>query len=263
MVGFPYRAAAVSVVAAALVLAGGCAPQLDRIEVSLQENTDQVALLRAEQQRIRQELEAISALLRLDQDVGLESDAQRLAKIGQLSTRIEQLIQTLEDNAQYMRNLSARVDLLATRAGVATLGEFKGPAPGDEEGTGDDLPEEGRAIFRAAQLDRNRGNLELAREGLREFLQKYDRSELADDALYELGDLAYGEKEYSQALSHFQDLFDRFPASEKVPAGMYKSARCMQSIGREVEGRELLQRLIDQYPESAEAALARQDLQQE
>ena len=245
----------------AACLVAGCAPQLDRIETELQENTDEVAKLRAEQQHLRQEVQAVNALPRLDQDLGSEGDAQRLVRIGQLGTKIDQLIQKLDDNAEYMRRLSARVDLLAGRAGLPTVGIYTGRLPGEvDASTMDDLPEEGRAIFQAAQLDRNRGNIELARQGLEEFLSRFGNSELADDALYWLGDLAYGEKEYAQALSYFQDLFDRFPASETIPAAMLKSAYCLQSLGREIESREFMQRLVDEHPDSPEAAQAREQL---
>ena len=248
-------------VGAGLVVLVGCAPQLDRMEAELQRNADEIAKLRAEQQHLSQEIETVNNLLRLDQNNGAESNALRLARLGQLATKMDQLIYKLDDNAEYMRNLSARVDLLASRAGIPTVGEYKGVPPGEGTLQGmDELPEEGRAIFQAAQLDRNRGNTEMAREGLEEFLTKYGNSELADDALYWLGDLSYGEKEYSQALSQFQDLFDRFPSSERIPAALLKSAYCLQSLGRPIESQEFLQRLVDQYPDSPEAAQARERL---
>ncbi len=246
---------------AGLLLLAGCAPQLDRIETELQANTEEISKMRVEQQRLRQDLEAINGLLRLGQDSGAETDAQRLARISQLGLKIDQLIQKLDDNTQYMRSLSARVDLLATGAGVPTLGEYKGPLPGASADSAlAELPEEGRAIFRAAQLDRNRGNTEMAREGLQEFLEKYGNSELADDAIYWLGDLAYGERQYSQALGHFQDLFDRFPQSEYGSASMLKSAYCLQYLGRDIESREYLERLIAEYPDTPEAKQAEDEL---
>ena len=46
------------------------------------------------------------------------------------------------------------------------------------------LPEEARSIYQAAQLDRSRGNVEMAREGFREFLRRFPQSDLADNAAY-------------------------------------------------------------------------------
>jgi tol-pal system protein YbgF len=235
----------------------GCAPQLDRIEVSVQENRDEISRLQAENKKMLQEVQALGQLLRMDRDAGDESSAMRLAKLSQLSTRLDQLMQKLDDNAEYMRDLSARVDLLATRQGIPTLGEYKPPAA-TSVGT-ETLPEEGRAIFEMAELDRNRGNVALAKSGFEEFLSKYGNSELSDDALYWLGDLSYGEGDDAAALGYFEDMLDRFPASEKVPAAMYKARACLLNLGRPDEAGTMGAALVERYPDSAEAALLQAD----
>ena len=152
-----------------------------------------------------------------------------------------------------MRNLSARVDLLATRQGIPTLGEYKPPASSSV--ATETLPEEGRSIFEMAELDRNRGNIDLARSGFEEFLSKYGNSELSDDALYLLGDLAYGEGDNAAALGYFEDMLDRFPASERAPAARYKARACLLNLGRPDEARAMGEVLVEMYPDSEEAAL--------
>lgn len=240
---------------AAACLLAGCAPQLNRIEVAVQDNRDEIGRLQAENRRLLQEVEALGQLLRMESDVGDETSAMRLAKLSQVSTRLDQLLQKLDDNAQYMRDLSARVDLLATRQGIPTLGEYRAP-PKD---AAQSLPEEGRSILEAAELDRTRGNVELARQGFAEFLQRYGDSEAADGALYWLGDLAYGAGEYDEALARFSELRRRFPTSAWAPAAMYTSRSCLLALGRQQEAWDLGGELIDTYPDSAEAALLREN----
>jgi tol-pal system protein YbgF len=237
----------------------GCAPQLDRIEAELAETNSELAEIRKDQQEMREQIEKVNHLFRIDQNTDVQSTAQRMAKIDQLSQKITQLMLKLDDNNEYMRSLSARVDLLATRAGIPTLGEYKGT--GQNPGEYDPLPEEGRAIFQAAQLDRNRGNNDMAKEGFTEFLDKYGNSELADDALYWLGDLAYGEEQFEAALTHFEKLLNDYPFSDHCPAAMLKSAYTLQALGRNQESGAQFQKLIDVYPESAEAALAKERLE--
>jgi tol-pal system protein YbgF len=241
-------------------LLSGCAPQMERIETGVNQNAGQIAEIRAELRQLRQEQQVVSELLRIEQDAGVETDAQRGAKITQLSTKIDQLMQKLDDNAEFMRSLSARVDLLATRAGVPTLGEYKPPPTAPRGQELEPLSEEGRAIFQAAELDRSRGNTALAREGFQEFLARYGRSELADDALYWLGDLAYGEGRYDEALAFFLDLLKRFPATDRAPAAMLKAAYSLQELNRSDESRRMFEQLRDTYPASAEAALAAEQL---
>lgn len=240
-----------------LMLAGlaltGCAPQLNRIEVSVQDNQDSIARMQVENKRLTQEVMALGSLLRMDRDAGDESSAMRLAKLSQVATRMDQLLQKLDDNAEYMRDLSARVDLLATRQGIPTLGEYKAPTPSDV--SGETMPEEGRSILEQAELDRNRGNVDLAQEGFEEFLQRYGNSEAADGAIYWLGDIAYGKGENEQALGYFEDLLAKYPSSEKAPAALYKGRSCLLALGRDNEAWEWGGKLLSDYPNSGEAAL--------
>ena len=251
------RAAATAALAVfAGALAAGCAPQLDRIEVGVQENRDEISVLQAENKRMMQEVQALGQLLRMDRSAGDESSAMRLAKLEQVSTRLDQLLQKLDDNAQYMRDLSARVDLLATRAGIATLGEYKEYSP-PGGGAATALPEEGRAILEAAELDRSRGNVDLARAGFTEFLEKYPRSEAADRATYWLADLEYVEGRTEEALARYEELIAAYPQSEFMPAALYKARACLLGLGRQEEGWAYGSRLLEDYPASDEAAQLR------
>lgn len=251
-----YRQAAVLGTAAVLALLAGCAPQLDRIEVGIQENHDEIAQLQAENRRVVQEMDALGQLLRMESNAGDESSAMRLAKLSQVSARLDQLLQKLDDNAEYMRDLSARVDLLATRSGVPTLGEYRPPTRTAEATP---LPEEGRTILEVAELDRSQGNMELARSGYREFLEKYPGAEAGDRALYGLGDLDYGMDGHEEALVWFQRLVDEYPGSMYAPAALYKSRTCLMALGRTEEAWDMGGRLLHEHPDSPEAALLREE----
>jgi len=237
-------------VGAGLLALSGCAPQFDRIEEAVLRNGQEIERLQREQTLLRQQVEAIDTLLRFDQDAGMTADARGSAKLGHLSQKIDQLIQKLDDNASFTRNLSARVDLLTTRAGVSPLGA---PAAGE-------LPEEGRAVFRAALRDRSRGESELARQGFRDFLERHGQSELSDDARYWLAELDYADGRHAAALTAFQSLLATWPATELAPAAELKIGYCQFALGQEAQARETLARLIDRHPDAEEAALARERL---
>ncbi|MFH2052342.1 MAG: tetratricopeptide repeat protein [bacterium] len=244
-------------VLAVVLLGSGCAPQLDRIETSVQANRDEIARLQAENKLLLQEVQALASLLRLERETGDQSAALKVAKLTQVSGRLDQLMQKLDDNAEYMRNLSARVDLLVTRSGIPTLGEYRPPARGGDGAV--ELPEEGRTILEAADLDRSSGNTGLARLGYEEFLEKYGRTEAADDALYRLGDMDLADGEHASALERFDDLLARFPASEWVPAALFKSRECLLGLGREDEAAARARLLIENHPGSTEAAMLQAD----
>jgi len=253
-------AGAALVAVAGLVLASGCAPQLDRIEVAVQENAATLAEMRAENRRLEQEVEALAQLLRLESESGDETNAQRFAKLGQVSARLDQLMRKLDDNAEYMRELSARVDLLAVRSGVPTLNEYRPPPPAEDAGAAA-LPEEGRSIYQAAQLDRSRGNVELAREGFREFLERFGDSELGDDARYWLGDLAYGEGDWIDASDQFERLLADHPQTPWAPAALLKRGYSLRELDRDGDAAAVFAELVQRFPDSNEAALIRDQVE--
>lgn len=246
-------------VAAGLTLLTACAPQLDRIELGVQENRDELAELRAENRRLALEVQGLASLLRLESTAGGETEAQRQAKLVQVSQRLEQLLQKLDDNQAYLRDLSARVDLLATRAGVPTLGEYR-PPPREEAALAD-LPEEGRSVFQAAQLDRSRGNVELARDGFLDFLDRFRGSELADDARYWLGDLAYGQGDWQEAEAQFQNLLQEHPQTPWAAAALLKRGYSLRELGRESDAAGVFEDLVARFPASNEAALIRDQIE--
>jgi TolA-binding protein len=207
--------------------------------------------MQAENKRLLQEVQSLAALMRLEQDMGDETSAMSYAKLAQVSTRLDQLMQKLDDNAEYMRDLSARVDLLAARSGLPTLGEYRPPAPDAAA----DLPEEGRAILTQAELDRNRGNTDLARAGFEEFLDRFGDAEAADRALYWLGDLAAQQQNHELALGYWERLLAEHPASTLVSSTMYKARASLLALGRTDEARAMGGRLLEEHPASAEAAL--------
>ncbi len=155
-----------------------------------------------------------------------------------------------------MRRLSARVDLLTTRLGIATLGEYKTvDDPTEFRGT-EVLPTEGHMLFKNAMSDRNQGNDQLAEEGFQEFLGRYPHSELADDAVYWLGEMAYARGDYEGALTHLQSLLESHPDSTLRPDAMMKTIYCYQGLNHPAEARAVLEELQREFPDSEQAALA-------
>ncbi len=238
----------------ALGLATGCTPQFEHIESAVERNRDEIRQVRDEQRVILQEVESIDSLLRSDVGTDVESTAVLQARITQLLGKLDQVDRKLDDNAEYMRNLSARVDLLATRLGLPTLGEYKTV---DDDGGGlDALPEEGRALFNAAMLDRDRGNTAAAVEGFTDFLDRYARSELADDARYWLGEMAYAEGDYAAALERLQAVIDGPADADRRPDALLKAVFAARAAGDESRARDLFDRLATEYPDSEQTALA-------
>lgn len=85
-------------------------------------------------------------------------------------------------------------------------------------------------------------------------------SALADNALYWAARCYAARGDQNQAISKFYDVVTRYPKSDKAPAALWQQGNLFLQIGDTPDARLALGKLIRDYPNSAEAALARQKL---
>ncbi|RTZ72938.1 MAG: tol-pal system protein YbgF [Gammaproteobacteria bacterium] len=89
------------------------------------------------------------------------------------------------------------------------------------------------------------------------FLEKYPTSELADNALYWLGETYYVTEDNKSALAAFDRLLKEFPQSDKAPGALLKKGYILDAMGRKSEARKVLQQLVSQYPDASVSRMAK------
>lgn len=100
----------------------------------------------------------------------------------------------------------------------------------------------------------------LAIDRFKEFLKRHPKSNLADNAQYWIGESHYGLREFDQAIIEFDAVRRRYPQGEKVAGALLKQGYAFAELGERVNARLLLQEVIEKFPESPEAAKAKQRL---
>ncbi|NMW22133.1 MAG: tol-pal system protein YbgF [Chlorobiaceae bacterium] len=96
-----------------------------------------------------------------------------------------------------------------------------------------------------------------ARESFSVLLKDYPKSTLVDKAQFEIAECFFGEKWYEKAILEYQVVIAKYTKSKKRPAALYKQALSFEKIGDEVNAKARFKTLINVYPASPEAALAR------
>jgi tol-pal system protein YbgF len=96
----------------------------------------------------------------------------------------------------------------------------------------------------------------------REYLRKNPRSDYADDAQYYIGESYYSTRDYNRAILEFNEVLLKYPRGKRVPAALLRQATAFAELGDKVDARLILQKLVGEYPNTAEAARARELLQQ-
>ena len=146
------------------------------------------------------------------------------------------------------------------------------PVPGSSRpATG---PLQPRDIYQASYIDFSKGSYALAVAGFREFLRRFPDHELADDAQYWIGEAyfslarGYGNsgqadkatQSLEQAVQEFKKVTANYPRGEKTPTALYKEALALIELKQPDVALARLQYLVENFPQAAEAPLARERL---
>jgi tol-pal system protein YbgF len=91
----------------------------------------------------------------------------------------------------------------------------------------------------------------------KDFLKKYPKSRLANNAQYWIGECHYALREFDKAIVEFDAVRRKYPQGEKVPAALLKQGFAFAELGEKVNARLILQELVEKYPQSQEAARAK------
>ena len=103
-------------------------------------------------------------------------------------------------------------------------------------------------------------NYAAATETLTGFLVEYPEHKYAGNAQYWLGEIYYAKGDWEKAILEFDKVVKKYPASEKIPASLLKQAFAFEKIGSRKEAKLLLGSVIDKFPKSPEAGLAKKKL---
>jgi len=261
----------------AALAAAGCASGADEaVQQDLAQIRKDLDGLKLSAHRSRGETETVlSQLERRTREQSGESARQLSA----MNARIDGL--TAE-----MNRLSVRLDELAQRLDGQNRPQGAGPrgrptpspspSPAPSPSGGARLPGDGTAeeSYKAAYLDFTKGNYTLAIAEFRELVRRHPDASQADGAQYWIGESYFsmgraaasaGQAEKArealeQSVQEFRKVFVNYPRGRQVPTALYKEALALVELKQVKVAQARLQYLVDNFPQSEEAPLARERL---
>lgn len=97
--------------------------------------------------------------------------------------------------------------------------------------------------------------------GFRLFIELHSQSVLAANAQYWIGECQYRMRRYRDALKSFYDAVSNYPLSPKSAASMLKLGQTYTKLGDYETARLMFDRVVNQYPDSPEAEVARKTIE--
>ena len=93
------------------------------------------------------------------------------------------------------------------------------------------------------------------------YVDLYPRTELADNALFWIGESRYARGDFTSALEAFSDTVERFPQGNKVGDALLKAGKCLEALGDPEQALATYEEVTRRYPGSAASAQAYERLE--
>ena len=95
-------------------------------------------------------------------------------------------------------------------------------------------------------------------EALLTFLNDFPEGLLVGNVHYWLGEVYMVQGDASLAAQSFEYVIREFPGHRKIPDALYKAGVAYQNVGNNNKANQLLQRVLEEYPDSSAARLAQE-----
>ncbi|MEK7782905.1 MAG: tol-pal system protein YbgF [Candidatus Binatota bacterium] len=225
---------------------------------------------RANLQQMQQALDAVKEKVeevrhQLDRQIG-QSSREGGQRIKDLESRMARIDDDLKAQGALLKSREEELKVLREFLKV-TPGEKEAVALGEGAAGGDFVRENAPAESDAVKKDYEeawklleRKDYRVAIARFKEFIKKHPQSEYADNAQYWIGESHYALREFDQAILEFDAVRRKYPKGDKVPAALLKQGFAFAELGDKVDARLILRELTDKYPQSPEAAKAKQKL---
>jgi tol-pal system protein YbgF len=178
---------------------------------------------------------------------GIQAEADRIEDLTKSAKTNDERIHRIEQYLNFepsVRKAPVKKPAEKTSAKIIPAGQTKSQIGEDE-------------IYRMAKQAFDQGDSDAARKKFQELIEKYPRSERADNAQFWIGEIYYREKWYEKAILEYQKVIENYPKGNKVPASLLKQGLAFLNLGDKTNSRLILEELIRKHPKSNEAKIAR------
>lgn len=167
---------------------------------------------------------------------------------------LEVRIRALEER---LKGLEEKIDQLGSRQleleGAIPAKEVVSDVKGISTRAGD--------LYKDAYETLQKGSVEAARRKFEAFLKQYPNTDLSDNAQFWIGETYYVKKDFEKAILEYEKAITKYPEGDKIPAALFKQAFAFLELGDKTNGRNLLKRVIERYPNSEQAQMAKKRLE--
>jgi len=177
-----------------------------------------------------------------------------------IKSRLGKLNQQLVDLQNSVQNIDAR---LAGGNPTGAPGAATAPSgPGAASAAPSGPPPSADTLYSNGLLDITSGKYELARSEFQDYLRYYSDTDLASNAQFYLGEIAYAQRQYDQAVAEYDKVVTNYPKSFKLAPAHLKKGMALIELNQKTAGVKELREVVKRYPGTEEERRARAKLKE-
>jgi tol-pal system protein YbgF len=243
--------------------------QKDQITQMTQDHTVTKTLVEQTNDNVGKLSATMGSLQKSVQDVQANSGA----RLDTMSTQVQGLSDNLEEIKSRLGKLNQQlVDLQNTIQGLDAKISTGAPAAtspanpgGASSGGASPAPGSGPSadtLYSNGLRDITSGKYDLARSEFQDYLKYYSATDLASNAQFYLGEIAYTQKNYDQAVSEYEKVLTNYPKSFKLAPARLKKGMALLALGQKAAGIRELREVVTRFPGTEEERRARARLKE-
>ena len=234
------------------------------IRTLVQQSLDSVNRLSGQMSSVQKSVQEVQANTgsRIDtmtqQTQGLSDNLQDVqARVGKLS-------QQLTDMQNLLQSIDAKVSGGSTigTSAAAPGGNTGEAAPPSSPAGSNRAPISADTLYQNGLRDLTSGKYDLARQEFSDYIQNFPSNDLAGNAEFYLGEIAYAQNDYKTAITSYDTVLANYPKSFKLAASLLKKASAEIELGMKASGIRDLREVDRRFPGSDEARRAQAKLRE-
>jgi tol-pal system protein YbgF len=186
----------------------------------------------------------------------------------EIKSRLGRLNQQLVDLQNNVQSLDAKISggmapaTTPTSTGPTGSSALPASGGGSVASSPSGPPPSADTLYSNGLRDITSGKYDLARSEFADYLKYYADTDLASNAQFYLGEIAYSQRQFQQSVSEYDKVLTNYPKSFKLAPARLKKGMALLEMGQKSQAIKELREVVKRYPGTEEERRARAKLKE-
>ena len=227
----------------------------------VQQSLDSVGRLSGEMSALQKSVQEVQANTGSRMDTMTQQTQGLSDNLQDVQARAAKLSQQLNDMQNLLQSIDAKISGGSTTTPAAPGAPGATPDNSAQPPSSSALsPISADTLYQNGLRDLTSGKYDLARQEFSDYIHNFPSNDLAGNAEFYLGEIAYAQNDYKTAITSYDTVLANYPKSFKLAASLLKKASAELELGMKASGIRDLREVVRRFPGSDESRRAQAKL---